>query len=592
MSTPIDKVRSWLTDSTHRATGPSTVGPNGVEVGTQSLRVGDGMCRSFAVAGYPAEVGLGWLEPLLADRGRVEVTVHVDPVPAPVAADRLRRQLARLEATGQADTEHGRVTDFAAEAAADDAAEMAARLARGETRLFRVGLYVTVHARTPAELDAECTRVRALASSLLLDARPATFRTLQAWTATLPLGVDTLNVRQVMDTDAVAAAFPFTSPDLSAATGPTAVLYGRNSASSSLVVWDRYAQDNYNSVVLARSGSGKSYFTKLEALRLLFAGVEVAVVDPENEYTRLTHAVGGSVIPLGAPGVRVNPFDLPDDADRRSDALTRRALFVHTLVGVLLGGDLDPVARAALDRAIVAAYATAGITSDPRSWRRPAPLLADLAAALHADRDPAAHAVAERLAPYVTGTWRGLFDGPTTQTPTGHLVVFSLRDLADELHPVGTLLTLDAIWRRVTNPQVRRRRLVVVDEAWRLLSDSDGARFLMRLAKSARKHWCGLAVVTQDAADVLATDLGCAVVANATTQVLFRQAPQAIDQITDTFRLSDGERQFLLSAEQGHGLLVSGSARVGFHAVASDTEHRLVTTNPADLDDVEDADPC
>jgi type IV secretory pathway VirB4 component len=562
---------------------PSAIGPAAVEVRPRALRLAEGVCASFAITGYPAEVPLGWLEPLLTDPGRVDVALHIEPIPPAVAADRLRRQLARLEAGSRANRERGRLADFEAEAAADDATELAARLARGQGKLFRAGLYVTVHARDDDELHAECERVRALAASLLLDAKPASWRSLQGWVTTLPFGVDALRMRRTMDTDALAAAFPFTSPDLAAPATDSAVLYGLNTASSSLVIWDRFALDNYNAVILARTGAGKSFFTKLELLRSLYTGVEAAVIDPENEYTRLCEAVGGTHIRLGAPGVRLNPFDLPPGAGRQADALTRRALFLHTVIAVLLGEQPSPAERAALDRSIVATYTRAGITTDPRTWARPAPLLKDLAVVLAGDSDPAAVALGSRLAPYVTGSWRGLFDGPATARPEGHLVVFSLRDLPDELRTLGTLLTLDAIWRRVCDPATRRRRLVVVDEGWLLMREREGARFLFRLAKSARKHWCGLTVVTQDAADVLGSDLGRAVVSNASTQILMRQAPQAIDQVADAFHLSGGERAFLLSAERGQALLAAGAQRVGFQAIASPTEYQLITTDPADL---------
>lgn len=284
---------------------------------------------------------------------------------------------------------------------------------------------------------------------------------------------------------------------------------------------------------------------------------------------------------LGASGVRLNPFDLDD----QPDALTRRALFIHTLVPLLLGQPLDPETRAALDAAIVGAYAANGITADPRTHRRPPPTLVDLAAVLADSGDASAATLAARLAPFTTGTHRGLFDGETTTPPEGHLVVFSLRDLPDELKAAGTLLVLDNVWRRVADPARRRRRLVVVDEAWLLMRDPAGAKFLYRLAKSARKHWCGLTVVTQDAADLLATDLGQAVVANAATQVLLRQAPQAMDALAGAFRLTDGEQAFLLAADRGEGILLGGNERVAFRAEASPAEHRLVTTDPAEVDE-------
>ena len=565
----------------------SPFGPDAIEVHPRALRVGDDWCASFAVTGYPREVARGWLEPLTAHPGRLDVTVHVAPVPANIAAERLRRQLARLESGRRADAAKGRLADPDVEVAAEDARDLAAGLARGEQKLFRVGLYLTVHARDEKALDAECARVRSLCASMLLDAQPSTWRTLQGWTSTLPVGVDALAQRRSFDTDALAASFPFASAELSATSG---VLYGTTTNGSGLVLWDRFAQDNHNSVILARSGAGKSYLAKLEALRSLYAGIEIAVVDPEDEYRRLAETVGGAYVHLGAPGVRVNPFDLAPGLDAAApDAMVRRALFVHTLIAVLLGGKPEPASTAALDRGIVAAYESVGITADVRSHARPAPLLKDLAAALDADDDPAARTLAARLAPFITGTHRGLFDGPTTTQPHGHLVVFSLRDLPSELKAVGTLLTLDAIWRRVSDPTNRKRRLVIVDEAWLLMSDPSGAEFLFRMAKSARKHWAGLTVVTQDAGDLLANPLGQAVVANAATQILLRQAPQTIDALAEAFGLSAGERAYLLGAARGQGLLAAGQDRVAFTALASADEDLLARTGiEQTLDDTPD----
>jgi len=570
----------------------SPFGPDAIEVHPRALRVGDGWCASFAVTGYPREVARGWLEPLTAHPGRLDVAVHVAPVPANIAAERLRRQLARLESGRRADAAKGRLADPDVEVAAEDARDLAAGLARGEQKLFRVGLYLTVHARDEKALEAECARVRSLCASMLLDAQPSTWRTLQGWTSTLPVGVDALAQRRSSDTDALAASFPFASAELSATSG---VLYGTTTNGSGLVLWDRFAQDNHNSVILARSGAGKSYLAKLEALRSLYAGIEIAVVDPEDEYRRLAKTVGGAYVHLGAPGVRVNPFDLapgprsPEPDAAAPDAMVRRALFVHTLIAVLLGAKPDPASTAALDRGIVAAYESVGITADARSHARPAPVLRDLAAALDADADPAARTLAARLAPFTIGTHRGLFDGPTTTQPRGHLVVFSLRDLPSELKAVGTLLTLDSIWRRVSDPTNRKRRLVIVDEAWLLMSDPSGAEFLFRMAKSARKHWAGLTVVTQDAGDLLGSPLGQAVVANAATQILLRQAPQTIDALAEAFGLSAGERAYLLGAARGQGLLAAGQDRVAFTALASAEEDLLARTGiERTLDDTPD----
>jgi type IV secretory pathway VirB4 component len=570
----------------------AAVAPASVEVTPRYLRVGDGYAATLVVTGYPAEVGPAWLEPLLSWPGRLDLALHIDPLPVPIAASRLRTQRARLESSRRAGSEKGKLSDPYVDAAADDAADLAERLARGAAKLFRVGLYLTVHARTEPELLEACAQVKAAAASTLIEVQPATWRHLPGWTTTLPLATDSLQMPRTMDTQALAAAFPLASPDLPAplpGDPPTTggVLYGINPASNGIVWWDRWAQDNYNAVVLARSGAGKSYFVKLDVLRNLYQGVQVAVIDPEDEYLRLADAVGGTIVRLGAAGVKLNPLDLPV-GDTRPDVLTRRGLFLHTFVSVLIGQQPPPAERAALDKAILAVYRQAGITADPRTHRRPAPLLRDLAATLHVDGDPAATELAASLAPWIAGSFKDLFDAPTTHAPEGHLVVWSLRQLPDELRTAGTLLALDSIWRTIDAPNrdgPPPRRLIVVDEAWLLMRDGEGARFLFRMSKAGRKRHAGLTVVTQDAADMLGTDLGQAVVANAATQVLLRQAPQAIDTVGDAFALTAGERRLLLSTRRGQGLLISGTNRTGFESVSSAAEHAMATTNPADLYD-------
>jgi len=568
--------------------------PDSLAVAPRHLEVGGEWVASFAVTGYPREVQPGWLQPLLTHPGRLDVSLHVEPVDPVTAAHRLKQQLARLESGRRHDNDHGRLADPQREAATEDAHDLSARVARGEGKLFRLGLYLTVHASSPEELADETNAVRALAASLLLDAKPTTYRSLQGWVTCLPFGLDQIRMRRTFDTAAFAAAFPFTSPDLPPPTptstaAPAGVLYGHNLGSQGLVHWDRFALDNHNSVILGRSGAGKSYLVKLELLRSLYRGIEAYVVDPEDEYGRLAGAVGGTYVPVGAEGVRLNPFDLPlhtrPDGRRTApkDTLVRRSLFLHTVVSVLLGGELPPDDRAVLDQAISTTYQRAGINSDPRTWTRPAPLLTDLTSVLKHSRNRSAQNLAARLHPFTGGAFSTLFAGPTTTRPEGHLVVFSLRELADELKPIGTLLTLDTIWNQVSNPASRRPRLATVDEAWLLMKEPAGAQYLFRMAKAFRKRWAGLTVATQDTADLLGSELGKAVVVNAATQILLRQAPQAIDEITGTFDLSDGERQFLLTADRGQGLLAAGPHRVAFEAVASPTEHRLITTDPAEL---------
>lgn len=582
-----------------QAESAGVISPDALTIGPRHVEIGGDWAASFAITGYPREVRAGWLQPLLTYPSRLDVSLHVEPIDPVTAASRLKKQLGKLEGGRRHTDEKGRLIDPHVEAATEDAYELAARLARGEGKLYRLGLYICVHAASQQALEQEVSAVRSLAASLLLDVKPTTYRSLQGWITTLPLGLDLIRMRRTLDTDALAAAFPFTSPDLPAAdpasfAEPAGVLYGFNLGSQGLVHHDRFAADNHNAVILGRSGAGKSYLVKLELLRSLYRHVEVAVIDPEDEYARLAGAVGGTHIHLGEPGVCLNPFDLPvhtlPDGRRTAtaDALIRRSLFLHTVISVLLGQPLTPTERTTLDTAIAATYQNAGITADTRTWTRRPPLLPDLTAALGSGDQHAAD-LAARLRPFTEGAFSGLFTGHTSTRPDGHVLVFSLRDLPDEMRPAGTLLALDTIWRRVTNPASRRPRLVVVDEAWQLMKDPAGADFLFRMAKASRKHWAGLTVATQDVADVLGTDLGKAVVANAATQIVLRQAPQAMTEISAAFQLTEGEQRFLLTADQGQGLLTTGRHRVAFQALASPAEHALVTTNPAELVTLQDS---
>lgn len=555
--------------------------PSAIEVDRDCVRTGDVWHRTLAVTGYPREVDQGWLAPLLAAAGELDLTIHIAPVSPVIAAERLRRQRARLESTRRLDAEHGRLTDPTLIAAAEDAEQLASSLARGESRLFRSGLYLRVSGGSREQLEERTLRVRALCASMLLHTVPATFRAYEGWLSTLPLGTDRIRLLRTFDTPALAAGFPFASADPPLEDG---ILYGLTSSGAPVLI-DRFARSNFNSVELAYSGAGKSYAAKLEALRLLYQGVQVFILDPEDEYHRLCDAVGGAYLPLTGPNaVALNPLDLPASESPR--ALDERILFLADLIELLAGG-LDGGELAVLDRAARAAYQHAGITTDPATHRRPAPLLADLVNALEAESDTGRR-VAERLSPYATGSHSSLFDRPTSVQPDSHLVCFSLRGLPERMRAPALMLALDGIWRLLDGPL--RRRIVLVDEAWDLMRETPqagreapGARFLFRLAKKARKRWTGLTTITQDPGDLLDSPLGQAVVNNASQHLLLRQSPQAIDRVGKAFALTHGERSYLLRCPTGQGLLLTGEQRIPIQIKASPAEHQLVTSDPAEL---------
>lgn len=556
--------------------------PDALRPEARRVQTGDGWAATLVLVGWPGMVSYAWLEPFIDQATRLEVSMHLDGVPAEIAAARLRKQRARMESTQRYVAAKDRLDDPQLDAAAQDAAALAARIARGDTRLHAMSVYVTVHAPTPEALDRACARLRATAAAMMCDLRPATFRPLQGLTSTVPVGVDALGARRTVDTDTAAASFPFGSPDVPGPVGDRAVLYGLNAISGAPVLWDRWAEHNYNSVVVARSGAGKSYFAKTTLLRELYQGTSVTVIDPEGEYRTLAAAVGGMVTTPGAAGEPINPLALPTQAS--PEDLTRRKLFCATVMETALGEALSSTEAAAVDAAVGAAYAACGISEDPATWRRKPPTMPDVSALL-ADSSETGRSLAARLAPFVTGGLSSLLAGQTEHPATaepGGLHVFDLSSVPEEMAAVTTLVVLDAIWRSLRTDGVRR--LVAVDEAWLLLRDGAGAAFLSRLAKSARKRNAGLMVITQDADDLLSTSLGHTVIANSATQVLLRQAPQSIGAVASAFALTDTEADLLASARRGDALLLAGRTRVAFSTIAAPEEHRLCLTGLEALD--------
>jgi type IV secretory pathway VirB4 component len=559
----------------------SWYGPGGIEIHAKHVEIDGVYAATLTLTGYPCEVLPGWLETIYTYPARIDLAIHAEPVAPLQAASRLRKQRARLEAGRRGDAERGRLEDPIAEAAAQDAAELAHRVARASAKLFKAAIHLTAYAETQDELAAILAELKGLLAAQLASVAPATFRQVEGWIATLPVGVDRIGPARTLATEALAACLPIASPDLTRLDDGDAVsgvLWGLNTATGNPVFWDRWRQQNHNSVVLGASGSGKSFLAKTDLLRELYRGTTVSVIDPEGEYAALAHAVGGTVVALGSPGARINPLDLPDPHGAAPDTLGRRALDLHALVGVLAGEHDADEARTALDRATLTAYRDAGITPDPRTWTTLAPDLAAVVKQLRRNPDAAGQRLAARLDPFVAGSFGGLFDAPTSHRLDGHLTVYTLTDLPEQLRTAAMLLVLSEVWRQASSGD-GRRRMVLVDEAWLAMKDPVAAKFLFRLAKSARKHTLALAMVTQDAADVLGTELGAAVVANAATQVLLRQAPQAIDAVADAFHLSAGERAFLLTCPRGNALMTAADgSKVTFASVAEPSAGDLLAT--------------
>jgi conjugal transfer ATP-binding protein TraC len=567
------------------------IAPSSLEFKSSFFQLGTRYARTFYVFGYPRQVYTGWLSGLVNLDEVIDVSMYVYPVESQVVLENLRKKVTQLEAGIQIDNEKGRVRDPGKQAAILDAEEMRDKLQVGEERFFRFGLYFTLYCSSFEELEFVSHKVESMLGQQLVYSKVATSQQEQGLNSTAPQMVDQLQIRRNMSTGALSTSFPFTSADLSQDTG---ILYGINMHNSGLVIFDRFSLENGNSVVFAKSGAGKSFLVKLEALRSMMFGTEIFIIDPENEYQRMCDAVGGAYVRLSLnSATRINPFDLPRvvDSEEADNALRSNLITLHGLLRLMMGGAqmqmqggnnalmpaLAPSEEADLDAALIETYAKAGITNDPLTHTSQPPTISDLYdTLLHMGGN--GPSLAQRLRKYTSGTFAGIFSQPSNIDINNPLVVFNLRDLEDELRPVAMYIVLNYIWNKTKTDQ--KKRLLVVDEAWQLMKYEDSANFLFSLAKRARKYNLGITTVTQDVEDFMGSRMGRAIVANASMQFLLKQSSSAVDVLTDVFKLTSEERKRLSQFPVGQGLFFAGQNHVHVQIVASPTETSLITTNP------------
>lgn len=576
------------------------IAPSAIEFQSSHFRLGTKYGRTMYVYGYPRQVYTGWLSPLINIDEVIDVSMFIYPVESQVVLNNLRKKVGQLEASIQINAERGKVRDPGLEAAIQDAEELRDQLQVGAERFFRYGLYITVYADSLDELQFVQHKIETMLGQQLVFSKVASSQQEQGLNSSLPQMTDQLQIRRNMNTGALSTSFPFTSADLTQEKG---ILYGINMHNNGLVIFDRFSLENANMVVFAKSGAGKSYTVKLEALRSLMMGAEVIIVDPENEYQRLCDAVGGSYIRLSlGSDTRINPFDLPRviDNDDAEDALRANLITLHGLLRLMMGGAqlaasniaqpaLSPVEEADLDQALIDTYARAGITSDPLTHNSQPPTINDLYETL-LHMGGTGPQLAQRLRKYTTGTFAGIFSQQSNVTINNQLVVFNIRDLEDELRPVAMYIILSYIWNKTRSDQ--RKRLLLVDEAWQLMKYDDSASFLFSLAKRARKYYLGLTTITQDVEDFMGSKMGRAIVANASMQMLLKQSTSAVDVLAEVFKLTDEEKKRLAQFPVGQGLFFAGQSHVHMQIIASATEHSLITTNPQQIQQIEQVPPA
>ena len=564
------------------------ISPSSIEIQSDHFRLGTKYGRTLYIYGYPRTISTGWLSPLINMDEVLDISMYIYPVDTTVIMKNLRRKVTQLEADISLNAEKGRIRNPETEHAIQDAEELRDDLQLGREKFFRFGLYVTLWADSLDELNFVQHRIENYFGSAMIFSKVATSQQEQGMNSTMPMATDQLMIRRNMNTSAISTSFPFTSADLTQEKG---ILYGVNLHNNGLVIFDRFTLENANLVVFAKSGAGKSFAVKLEAVRSMMMGSEIIIIDPENEYQKLCDAVGGSYVRLSLNSdVRINPFDLPKviDSEDASDALRANLVTLHGLFRLMLGGTqsgpggqtvaaLSPNEEADLDQALIDTYARAGITSDPLTHQSTPPTIINLYDTL-AHMGGSGPQLAQRLRKYATGTFAGIFSQQSNIDINNQMVVFNIRDLEDELRPVAMYIVLNHIWNIVRAKQ--KRRILIVDEAWQLMKYDDSANFLSSLAKRARKYYLGLTTITQDVEDFMSNKMGRAIVMNSSMQLLLKQSSAAVDVLSDVFKLTNAERQLLSSLPVGQGLFFAGQSHVHVQIVASETETNLITTNP------------
>ncbi len=575
------------------------IAPSSIEFSGAYFQLGTRYARTYYVYGYPRQIYTGWLSGLVNLDEVIDLSIYVYPVESQVVLENLRKKVTQLEAGLQIDAEKGRVRDPQKQAAILDAEEMRDKLQVGEERFFRFGLYFTIYAGSLEELEFVSHKVESMLGQQLIYSKPATSQQEQGLNSVIPQMTDQLQIRRNMSTGAISTSFPFTSADLSQDNG---ILYGINMHNSGLVIFDRFSLENGNSVVFAKSGAGKSFTVKLEALRSLMFGTEIFIIDPENEYERMCDAVAGAYVRLSLnSATRINPFDLPKvvDTEEADNALRSNLITLHGLLRLMMGGAqaqmqggnsvmtpaLAPSEEADLDAALIETYAKAGITNDPLTHTGTPPTIADLYDTL-LHMGGTGPGLAQRLRKYTSGTFAGIFSQQSNISIDNPLVVFNIRDLEDELRPVAMYIVLNYIWNKTKSD--RKKRIMIVDEAWQLMKYEDSANFLFSLAKRARKYNLGITTITQDVEDFMGSRMGRAIVANASMQFLLKQSSSAVDVLSDVFKLTSEEKKRLAQFPVGQGLFFAGQNHVHIQVVASPTETGLITTNPAQVAAMQD----
>jgi len=567
-----------------KTTVADVLAPSAVSITSNEIQIGDKFLRTIFITAFPRYLPANWFSAIINLDSTYSASIFIHPQDTGEILRKLREQLVRVQAEMIENDSSGKIRDPALETAVADIEALRDSLQQGNDKFFRFGLYITLIGSTLQEIDDLEAKIRSMLESQLIYIKPATFRQKEGFISTMPLNQDLLDETTALNTSPISSVFPFVSYDLSSDNG---ILYGVNTQNNSLILFDRFSLENANTVIFGKSGGGKSYTVKLEILRSLMFGAQVFVIDPENEYKFLAETVGGThaKISISSPD-HINPFDvpmsLPDESPQ--DTLRSHMLNLQGFFKILLG-QLNAEEEAYIEEAIRQTYALKDISIDSDFNGKTPPTMGEFQSII--EGITGAENISARLQKYSKGVFSGFLNNLTNIDLSKQLVVFSIRDMEDELRPVAMYMVLNFIWTQIRSKL--RKRILVVDEAWLLMRYEIGGSFLFNMAKRARKYFLGLTTISQDVPDFMSSQYGKAIITNSSLQILLKQSPAAVDIVQQTFNLTDPEKYFLLDAQVGNGLFFAGNRHVTIRIVASYAEDQVITSDPRQLLELEQA---
>ncbi len=554
------------------------IAPSALKITPKEINLGEKILRSFFVISYPRYLGESWFAPIINLDKVFDVAIFVIPIETSQVLRTFQKKVAEVQSQINTREAKGLVRNPMLDTAYQDLENLRDQLQQAQEKLFDVGLYITIYAESSGELDKIESEIKSILESKMVYVKPALFQQEQAFKTTIPLGTDSLQVYSKLNSSPLSSLFPFVSFDLTSDKG---ILYGINRHNSSLILFDRFSLENYNSITFAKSGSGKSFMTKLEILRTLMFDADVIVIDPEKEYEYLAEAAGGRFFNISLNSEHhINPFELPSPGEGESFASVLRSNIIN-LVGLfrIMMGGLSPEEDAIIDRAITETYALKDITADSNFENVEPPLMSDFELVLSGMEG--GDSLAQRLTKYTRGTWAGFINRPSNVDINQRFIVFSLRDMEDELKPIAMYIIMHYIWNMIRKKL--KKRLLVIDEAWWMMKSPDTASFLLSLAKRGRKYFLGLSTITQDVDDFMKSEYGMPIVTNSSIQILLKQSATSVDKLQEVFKLTDEEKYLLLESDVGEGIFFAGLKHVAIKVIASYTEEQIITSDPSQV---------